>query len=65
MAYFRKLSQQSYLESVIKDMKIQFVPNWPGYFEFLILISTLQCSVVSDILTFRRLMSTIVDVPNR
>jgi len=50
VAYFRKLSQQSCLESEINDMKIQFVPNWPGYFETLILMSILQWSVVSDIL---------------
>jgi len=42
VAYFKKLAQQSCLEDEIKDMKFQFVPNWPGYFEFLILISTLQ-----------------------
>jgi hypothetical protein len=50
VVYFKKLAQQSCLEGEINDMKIQFVPNWPGYFEFLILMSILQWSVVSGIL---------------
>jgi hypothetical protein len=50
VAYLKKLTQQSCLEGEINDMKIQFVLNWPGYFEFLILMSVLQRSVFSGVL---------------
>jgi hypothetical protein len=50
VAYFKKLAQQSCLVGEINDMKIKFVPNWPGYFEFLNLMSILQWSGVNGIL---------------
>lgn len=50
MAYFKKLAQQLCLEGEINDMIIQFVPNWPGCFEFLILMSILKWSVVGGVL---------------